>query len=159
MLTQEYLQENYIYDSVTGDFISRRYKRRVGNMNGKYLYLRLFGKDYPLHRIIWLYYYGQWPTHEIDHIDRNPLNNSLCNLRDVPRVVNISNRSVENKYGFKGVRIVRRKDGVKYQGQIRIEGKIWYLGMFDTPEEAHNAFKQAHLEYYRENSEFFKEAA
>jgi hypothetical protein len=78
---------------------------------------------------------------EIDHIDGNPSNNKLDNLRDVSHSVNLQNRKSatrKNKTGFLGV--VKRKN--KYAAHITKNGKQVYLGLFDTPELAHKAYKE-----------------
>lgn len=49
-----------------------------------------------VHRIIWLWMTGEWPLGVIDHIDRNPSNNKLENLRDVSYSTNLHNRHVES---------------------------------------------------------------
>lgn len=36
---------------------------------------------------------GDWPTQEVDHINRNKTDNRWYNLRDVPRSVNQKNRT------------------------------------------------------------------
>lgn len=114
----------------------------AGNMmqNG-YRKLKFFGKQYLTHRIAWLLHYGKWPTGDIDHIDGNPANNKLSNLRDVPHSVNIQNRksaTSKNKTGFLGV--VKRKN--KYAAHIYKNGKQIYLGLFETAELAHQAYKE-----------------
>lgn len=34
------------------------------------------------HRMVWFWVYGKWPKGQIDHVDENPLNNRIENLRD-----------------------------------------------------------------------------
>src|SRR5262245_61666013 len=43
------------------------------------------------HRVAWRIIYGRWPT-EIDHIDGNPSNNSIWNLREVSHQANLLNQ-------------------------------------------------------------------
>jgi hypothetical protein len=63
------------------------------------------GKLHLAHRVIWALFYDCWPGGVIDHIDRNPSNNVIDNLRDVTQSVNLLNasRSIRNKSGCKGV--------------------------------------------------------
>lgn len=116
--------------------------REAGNMmsNG-YRKVKFCGKQYLIHRIAWLLHHGSWPIGDIDHIDGNPSNNKLSNLRDVPHRVNIQNRksaTSKNKTGFLGV--VKRKN--KFAAHIHKNGKQVYLGLFPTAELAHQAYKE-----------------
>lgn len=114
----------------------------AGNMmqNG-YRKLKFFGKQYLTHRIAWFLHYGRWPAGDIDHIDGNPANNKLSNLRDVTHSANIQNRksaTAKNKTGFLGV--VKR--GNKFAAHVHRNGKQIYLGLFETAELAHKAYKE-----------------
>lgn len=61
-------------------------------------------KTFLYHRVCWFLYYGAWPK-EIDHIDRNTLNNKINNLREVTSSVNLKNRNPLgwSSSGYKGV--------------------------------------------------------
>ena len=106
-----------------------------------YRKLKFCGKQYLIHRVAWLLHHGYWPTGDIDHIDGNPSNNKLENLRDVPHNINLQNRksaTIKNKTGFLGV--VKRKN--KYAAHIHKSGKQIYLGLFLTAELAHQAYME-----------------
>ncbi len=106
-----------------------------------YRKLKFYGKQYLAHRVAWLLHHGSWPVGDIDHIDGNPANNKLSNLRDVPHRINIQNRKAatsKNKTGFLGV--VKRRN--KFAAHIHRNGKQIYLGLFLTAELAHQAYKQ-----------------
>ena len=50
------------------------------------------GRKLQAHRVIWKMVTGSDPTNVIDHIDNNPLNNNISNLRDVTQGENMLNR-------------------------------------------------------------------
>ena len=50
------------------------------------------GRKLQVHRVIWKMVNGSDPINVIDHIDNNPLNNNISNLRDVPQRENLLNR-------------------------------------------------------------------
>lgn len=74
----------------------------------------------------------------VDHRDRNPLNNRKDNLRLATAVQNARNRSGCNELGIKGV----SRCGKKFKAQINYHGQTVYLGLFDTPEEAHDRYRR-----------------
>lgn len=51
-------------------------------------------KIFAVHRICYAIHHGIWPTQTIDHIDRNPSNNSIKNIRDVDQKANNENRDM-----------------------------------------------------------------
>jgi hypothetical protein len=63
------------------------------------------GQSCKAHRVIWLWFYGDIPQEEIDHIDGNKLNNRIENLRAVSKQENLKNKKkyTSNKSGICGV--------------------------------------------------------
>lgn len=111
---------------------------RVGN-NG-YRQIKIKYVAYLAHRLAWLYVHGEWPMGQIDHINGNRTDNRICNLRDVSASINQLNRHVPMKNettGFAGVYV--RRNG-RFGARIRLHGRLHYLGVYDTPEEAHAAW-------------------
>lgn len=80
----------------------------------------------------------------VDHINRNVLDNRRCNLRSANKQQNAAN--MDRGSDFKGV--TRRRD--KWIAQITIAGKHKYLGIFDAPETAAQAYDLAALEAFGE---------
>lgn len=73
--------------------------RYAGKIAGKanrdgYLSIKLKGKFFLAHRLIWLLHNGNWPQYEIDHLNGDPRDNRIENLRDVPHSVNMHNMAV-----------------------------------------------------------------
>ena len=87
---------------------------------------------------------------EVDHKDRNSLNNNVDNLRLGDRRLQIQNQGIRstNKSGVKGV--CWRKDRSKWQAQITVENKLKHLGYFATLKEAAEARNAAVREYWPE---------
>lgn len=70
-----------------------------------YRVVSLSGQRYLAHRIIWLLNNKEWPDGEIDHIDGDPKNNRIENLRVVSESQNQRNRCrrSDNTSGHQGV--------------------------------------------------------
>lgn len=111
--------------------------------NGYYV-VRVCGKLYLNHRVIWSMIKGDIPSGmEIDHIDRNPQNNAISNLRIATSSNNKWNMGIpsHNTSGYKGVSY--HKNSGKFTAQIKRYGKMKHLGYFKTAEEASAAYKSA----------------
>ncbi len=102
------------------------------------------------HRVAWAIYYGEWPADEIDHINCNPADNRIANLRAATRSQNECNKRLKsnNRSGYKGVSWYARHS--KWQASIRINGKSRGLGFYATREEAHAAYLRASAEMHGE---------
>ena len=152
MITQERLKELLHYDPETGVFvwkISPSNNVKIGsvaggiNQNG-YCRIMIASKSYFSHRLAWLFVYGYLPLKQLDHIDHNTKNNLISNLREVNHSENQQNlikANSANKSGFLGVITFPHREN--FQARINIKGKQIHLGMFDTPEEAHQAYLDA----------------
>ena len=146
-LTADDLRAALQYDPALGDFVWRvaRGTRKAGKPAGcnhcdGYWTIKIKGLSFLAHRLAWLYVYGIWPLHEVDHIDGNKLNNRITNLRDVPRLLNMQNQSAARSHNQTGLRGVSRK-GDKFRAQISANGQArQHIGLYDTAIEASAAY-------------------
>lgn len=101
-----------------------------------YRHLQILGHSYMSHRIIYLIEHNKWPIGEIDHIDGDTTNNRHTNLREATPITNRRNqkRHSRNTTGHTGVH--KRKSNGKYEVSIGDKGKLVYIGVFTTYEEA-----------------------
>lgn len=137
----EFLNQLFEYNNENGDLIFRGRALKPGPKG--YVFVKIPGVGVRAgHRIIWKMVYGKDPDQVIDHIDGNPSNNRIQNLRDVPPEKNAQNR-VNTKKKYLGVTIKGRES----QAIIGRNKKVYDLGMFATPEEARDAFLAAAKEY------------
>ena len=107
------------------------------------------GHRYLLSRIIYFMYHGIDPSElAIDHIDGNPLNNKISNLRLATIRQNSFNKKLQinNKSGVRGVYF--RNDTNKWTASIQLSGKKVVLGCYQTKEEARQARIEAEKKYF-----------
>lgn len=147
------------YDPETGIFkwnTRPNFMVSIGDIAGGkdkngYRCIKINGRMYKAHRLAWLYVYGEWPANEIDHIDGNPGNNSINNLRSATRAENRQNLSIKakNKSGIRGV--YWHKQHSKWCVQIKVNHKAKHVGLFDDLQEASAAYLRAkhHLHLFQ----------
>lgn len=154
MLTQERVKELFDYDPETG-ILTRKItvsNQVAGKQAGYasqegYRDIGIDRKSYRIHRIIWLYIYGEFPPDQIDHINRIRNDNRLANLRLSSCAKNPLNKGKYrcNSSGHTGVSWHRTQK--KWQAGIRKNGKQYYLGIFANIEDAIAARKAAERKY------------
>jgi len=160
-LSQEYLKQLLSYNPDNGVFI---WIARINSNNqikagtvagcvqtgrGKYRCraIRIDGKLYKAHRLAWLYVYGHFPKHQIDHINQDSSDNRITNLRDVTCAENNRNakRRSDNKTGVTGVTWDSRIN--KFIARIRVDGKDIHIGCFPDKWDAICARMSANNKY------------
>lgn len=142
-MTIEYLK--ILIDPDDFDLVSKGswYIDGTGHVSG-----RMFGKRVKLHRVI----LNAPLDKEIDHINRNPLDNRKVNLRLANKSQNMMNRGpqINNKSGIKGVCwSIRDK---MWRVYLTMNRKIVYSSMHKILDDAINARKLAAIKFHGEFS-------
>jgi hypothetical protein len=105
-----------------------------------YIIFRLDRRELLAHRAAWAVHFGAWPKGQIDHINGDRADNRLCNLRDATAAENTQNqRVIKGATPFKGV----TRNRLRYQAQIKANGKPTYIGIYPTAEDAARAYDAA----------------
>lgn len=99
------------------------------------------------HRVVWAMLHGCWPVGEIDHINGNPADNRIGNLRDVSHSDNLKNRKISKNNTSGVVGVYWRKDRMKWRACIEANGVQMHLGTFDTRDEAVEARRKAQSKF------------
>lgn len=146
----EELAKTYRYDEKTGNLLyakDTKHKKKgdvAGSKNPDgYLYIRIGRQNYVVHRVVWKLVKGADPEGMLDHINRITTDNRIENLRLASPVENCMNSSIrkDNSSGKRGARW--HKASGKYHAEIQANRKRIHLGVFDTLEEASEAYEAA----------------
>ena len=139
------------YDPLTGIFVwkvgqsnrAQKGSRAGTNRGGGYRRIAIDGKLIYEHQLAWLLMKGEWPSELIDHIDGNPSNNRISNLRLASRAENAQNLGLRatNTSGRTGVSL-HRKSG-KWCAYIVKDGRKYHLGLHATVSAAAAAYETA----------------
>jgi HNH endonuclease/AP2 domain len=146
------LREVLDYDPETGIFT---WKVRVstnvpvgtvaGSLDGgSYLNIHLDGRAYLAHRLAWLYVHGEWPVSQVDHINRIKTDNRFTNLRLATASQNAQNQRRDQRQGTSRLLGVSwNSTAGRWASRITVQGRVKFLGSFDTEEDAHAAYLAA----------------
>jgi hypothetical protein len=118
------------------------FKAGTLNPNGYYRAM-IDGRILMVHRVAWKMATGQEPPATLDHIDGNPGNNRLSNLRPASFSQNQHNRGNDprNKSGHKGICWNKAKQ--KWRAEIKRNGVRAYHAEFEKLADAVNAITEA----------------
>lgn len=130
----EYIQNNFIYDDGKIKRLDRKNSDGSYDKDG-YLIIKIKGKQYKAHRIVFALVHGRFPDGEIDHINGVRDDNRIENLRECTRLGNVLNEHREANKDTKYVGIYYDKTyGLKKHYAFHFRGKTY---RFATPEEAY----------------------
>lgn len=111
----------------------------AGGESGRgYLTISLLYHRFAVHRLVWLWHHGEWPSGMIDHVNGDKKDNRIENLRIASSVQNAWNSARSESGGVKGV---SKTPSGKFNARIQpLEGEKIYLGTYDTEKEASAAY-------------------
>lgn len=156
-LTQKYVKFLFTYSD--GNLfwnVSKTNSVKIGDKAGHldnkgYWRVRVDGKLYLVHRLIFLYHHGYLPG-VVDHIDNNPCNNKIDNLRECTVSQNMMNSRIrkDNKSGVKGVSLDKRSN--RWCVRIWVQGKYKAFGCYNDIELAELVAQEVRDKYHADYS-------
>lgn len=159
-LSQEALKEWLSYDLETGIFRWLKKPNRrivIGSIAGSAIktgrhkgrtFIHVESCGYGAHRLAWLYVHGSFPKLFIDHINGDPGDNRISNLREVTAMGNSQNVRRQRSGSTSGLLGAAKGRRGKWESTIKVNKKKRYLGEFKTPQEAHEAYVAAKRKYH-----------
>jgi len=155
MITQEQIKSLFTYKSgILLWKIKSSSSVNIGDVAGKldrngYRDIGINGRCYGAHRLIFLLFNSYLPKF-IDHIDGDPLNNKIKNLRKCTVSQNNQNRKInkKSKSGIKGVHWYKQTR--RWRASIKLNGKEFHLGYFHDKEVAAQIVRIKRLELHGE---------
>ena len=114
-----------------------------------YTRIKLDGKKYRQHRLVYLYHKGYLPEF-VDHKDGDPTNDRIDNLRECSRAQNMQNCKLrkDNKSGTTGV--CYHPSSGKWRVTVTANKRVHYLGRFEDKELAELIASEAREFYHGE---------
>ena len=168
--SQQYLCSIFDYGPSTGVLLWKRRSDSSVQWNGKFAgkeagSIKRIGRNarraicinnslFLAHRLIWVMMTGRSPSHEIDHIDGDPLNNRWTNLREATHQQNGWNQKGNDRSLPKGVSTVKNSRLNPYRARITMGGIEKHLGCFKSAELSHAAYRKAAIEAWGEYARF-----
>ena len=140
------IEKGYKYDAETGKVFGIRGREITRKDDNGYICIRInnknFGFNLRAHLLGWYWVHDEI-VNELDHINNDPSDNRIVNLRSVTHSQNAFNKPSVKGYYF-------NKASGKYQVRITVNQKTTYLGEYKTEEEV----RQKYLEEKRKRHLF-----
>ena len=163
-----YLRSVLDYDPITGIFKWKKSTAqaiKIGQIagyarkckSGNYVWLRVYPYQYAAHRLAYYYITGIDPEDlEIDHINRNGLDNRFSNLRLAQHIQNGKNKSKQknNSTGQTGVYKVEKENGIYWRVIITYDKKRQHLGYYKNFIYACLIYRKAAKKYFGKFARF-----
>lgn len=119
---------------------SKNAGKAITRTSNGYILASIFGEKIFLHRLIWKYMTGEEPVF-VDHKNGIKDDNRWDNLQNATKKTNGRNMKLfsTNTSGHVGI---RQRSGGRWQARIKVDQKEQHIGMFDTYEEAIEAWNE-----------------
>lgn len=122
-------------------------KQAGASTSGGYVQIALRSKLYAAHRLAHLFMTGEWPEHEVDHVDGDRADNRWHKLRAATRQEQVLNMGMPTHNTSGVVGVLWNKQNGKWKAQVKVSNKVMNLGSFETKEEAIAAREAANERY------------
>jgi len=143
-------------EEYNGDYQISNYGRVYSNLSNKilrnsnhkgYERITLSGKNrFKIHQLVWNNFGdGEYDGYklQIDHIDNNKSNNRIDNLQLLTTRENTTKSKISKNNSSKYPGVCFYKRDRNWQSQIKIGGKLHFLGRYENEIDAANAYKKA----------------
>lgn len=152
LLTKEQLHKLFDYKDGQLFWKMPKRKNKIGTLAGtvtarNYTRVQVGKKIYYAHRIIFMMHYGYLPA-EIDHIDNNPANNCISNLRAASHKQNMLNRKLSSNSTSNHKNVNWKQAANKWVVRIVVAGKRKTIGYFEDIELANLVAQEARNKYH-----------
>lgn len=124
---KDYIRKYFIYESGTVRRTDNR-KRFTGHVDCYgYLVIKVKGKPFKAHQLVWFLCKGEFSDVELDHINRDKLDNRIENLRQANREMQTHNvkRQPNLKTGYPGIYLDESTKGLKKKYTFRYMNKTY----------------------------------
>lgn len=133
-----------------GDTLSTRYLNKgligmpAGHVGpGGYLRVKVGGRSYLVHRLVFKLVHGRDPDGEVDHRDLDTLNNRPSNLREATSAENTWNKGNKARRTVLPKGVTFHKKSERFHARIQAHGVRQHLGSFADPDAAAQAYATA----------------
>ena len=138
----EELSKRFSYNPNTGKFtylidvgsIKQGHKTRGSKRKDGYCRISINGVSYLAHQLAWKLHHGEDAGTILDHINNDPSDNRIKNLRKSNGSLNNHNRRDVKGYSFD-------KSSQKWRANINVDGISKHLGLYETEAEASAAYR------------------
>lgn len=133
-------KKGFTYNSETGEIFGVRGNKITGKDNKGYSVIGIANPRVILlsHHFAWYMTYGNVDFDLLDHINRNPSDNRICNLRIATHQENMRNTKRKGYHKYRN----------KWRSTIYLNGKPIYLGLFNSEYEARESYINAKKKYH-----------